>query len=124
MDETTVGGAELRVLKHIEAHAPCTVREVADTLGAEMGVVRTTILQTMERLRAKGFLDRERGVGGWRYRPSSPVDGVRLGAVRRFVRDALGGSVSPFVQYLGEADLSPEDLTELRALVERMEKDQ
>lgn len=122
MDETTVGGAELRVLKHVEAHAPCTVREVADTLGVEMKVVRTTILQTMERLRSKGFLQRERGVGGWRYRPAAPVEGVRVGAVRRFVRDALGGSVSPFVQYLSEADLSEDDLRELRLLVERMEE--
>lgn len=122
MEEPTIGGSELRILKHIEAHAPCTVREVADTIGSEMGVVRTTILQTMERLRAKGLLVRERGLGGWRYRPASPVEGVRVGAVRRFVRDALGGSVSPMVQYLGEADLSPDDLAALRELVERLEE--
>lgn len=122
MDERSVGGAELRVLQHVEGHAPCTVREVADSLGAEMGVVRTTILQTMERLRAKGLLVRERGVGGWRYRPAEPVQGVRLGAVRRFVRDALGGSVSPMVQYLSETDLSEEDLKALRALVDRIDR--
>ena len=121
MDETTIGGAELRVLQHVESHGPCTVREVADTLGAEMGVVRTTILQTMERLRAKEMLVRERGLGGWRYRPVEPVEGVRMGAVRRFVRDALGGSASPMVQYLSEAELSPGDLAALRALVERLE---
>ncbi len=122
MDEKTIGGAELRVLQHVETNAPCTVREVADTLGAEMGVVRTTILQVMERLRAKGLLVRERGLGGWRYRPAEPVEGVRMGAVRRFVRDALGGSVSPMVQYLSEADLSPEDLAALRTLIEKMEE--
>ena len=122
MEETKIGGAELRVLQHVETHAPCTVREVADTLGAEMGVVRTTILQVMERLRAKGLLTRERGLGGWRYRPAEPVEGVRMGAVRRFVRDALGGSAAPMVQYLSEADLSPEDLAALRALVDRMEE--
>lgn len=109
------------MLQHVEGHAPCTVREVADTLGVEMGVVRTTILQTMERLRAKDLLVRERGIGGWRYRPSEPVEGVRVGAVRRFVRDALGGSVSPMVSYLSEADLSPGDLASLRELVERLE---
>lgn len=122
MEEKTIGGAELRVLHWVEAHAPCTVREVADTLGAEMDVVRTTVLQTMERLRTKGLLVRERGLGGWRYRPAEPVAGVRLGAVRRFVRDALGGSASPMVQYLSEADLTPEDLAALRALVERLEE--
>ena len=122
MDERTVGGAELRVLHWIEANAPCTVREAAEGLGAEMGVVRTTILQVMERLRAKGLLERERGLGGWRYRPAESVAGVRMGAVRRFVRDALGGSVSPMVQYLSETDLSPEDLAALRALVERLEE--
>ena len=122
MEETTVGGSELRVLQWVETHAPCTVREVADSLGAEMGVVRTTILQVMERLRAKGMLIREKGAGGWRYRPAEPVAGVRMGALRRFVRDALGGSASPMVQYLSEADLSPEDLAALRALVERLEE--
>lgn len=122
MDEKTIGGAELRVLQHVEANAPCTVREVADTLGTEMGVVRTTILQVMERLRAKGLLVRERGLGGWRYHPAEPVEGVRMGAVRRFVRESLGGSVSPMVQYLSEAELSPDDLAALRALVDRMEE--
>ncbi len=122
MDETTIGGAEMRVLHWVEANGPCTVREAADNLGAEMGVVRTTILQTMERLRAKGLLTRERGKGGWRYRPSEPVAGVRMGALRRFVRDALGGSASPMVQYLTETDLTPEDLVALRALVDRLEE--
>lgn len=122
MDEKRVGGAELRVLQHIEGHSPCTVREVADSLGAEMGVVRTTILQTMERLRSKGLLVRERGKGGWRYRPATPVEGVRQGAIQRFVREALGGSVAPMVQYLSEADLSAEDLAALRELVDRMEE--
>jgi BlaI family penicillinase repressor len=42
--------------------------------------------------------------------------------VRDFVQKALGGSVSPFVAYLGkEARLSPAELHELKQLVQGWE---
>jgi predicted transcriptional regulator len=120
MDET-IGSAELRLLRYVEEHGPLTVRAAWEAFGKEHGVVRTTVLQMMERLRKKGLLAREAAPGGWRYRATKATPDVERGLIDRLVQGALGGSVSPMVQYLSEANLSPEDVAALRALADRLE---
>ena len=52
---------------------------------------------------------------------SSGRASVLRSAVSRFVPGTLGGSVSPFVQYLAEAeDLSEDEVAELQTLVARL----
>jgi predicted transcriptional regulator len=47
---------------------------------------------------------------------------VLRGLVREFVEKTLAGSLSPFVAYLAEAkELAPEELAELRRMVESLE---
>ena len=123
--EETIGSAELRLLRHVEEHGPSTVRGAWEAFGKPQGLVRTTVLQMMERLRKKGLLAREAGAGGWRYRATRPTPELERGLVERFIRDSLGGSVSPFVQYLSDGrDLTAEDLEALAQLVKRMQREQ
>ena len=120
MDES-IGSAELRLLRHVEEHGPLTVRAAWEAFGKPVGLVRTTVLQMMERMRKKGLLDREAGAGGWRYRATRATPDLERGLVERFVRDALGGSVSPFVQFLSDGrELTASDLDALEGLVARM----
>lgn len=118
----TVGGAELRLLNYISENEPITVREVADSLGTELGYVRTTVLQMMERLRKKGLLQREKVSGLFRYRTAKPRSGVMRSVVDRFVQESLGGSVSPLLLYLSEAQgLSEEDIAHLNRMISELE---
>ncbi len=120
---SSLGDAELRLLGYLAEREPATVREAWEEYGQTQGYVRTTILQMMEGLRKKGFLVRSQAPGGWKYCALSEKPFLLRGAVERFVSDALGGSVSPFVQYLVDApDLTPEDVEALTSLVQRLKE--
>ena len=113
---------EWEVLQYVIEHHPITVREVAAQFAQTHGHARTTVLTMMERLREKGYLTRRKVGGVNRYSPSEPKPDLLQGLVRDFVQKALGGSVSPFVAYLGkEARLTPSELDALKQLVQEWE---
>jgi predicted transcriptional regulator len=117
-----VSPAELELLEYINERHPVTVREVADHFAAADGRARTTVLTLMERLRKKGYLTRRSEHGSNRYSPCEPKGDVLRGVVRDFVQRTLGGSVQPFVAYLGsDADLSDDELDELKRLVRELD---
>jgi hypothetical protein len=55
----TIGDQELALLQYIDEHAPASVGEVAGGYGEARGLARSTVLTMMERLRAKGYLQRQ-----------------------------------------------------------------
>ena len=116
-----LGEQELALLRWVAERGPVSVGEAADTFGAPRDLARSTVLTMMERLRAKRRLTRRRAGGVYVYRSPEAVEQVMRGAVSRFVEGTLGGSVSPFVRYLAEAeDLSDDELAELQSLVARL----
>ncbi len=119
----SIGEQELALLRYVAGQpGGTTVGEAAEGFGAPRGLARSTVLTMMERLRRKGHLDRRRVTGIFRYvSPATPGELLR-GVVRSFVARTLGGSVSPFVNYLVEtAEVSPADLAELERLVARLQ---
>src|SRR5438552_148879 len=113
---------EWEVLQYVIEHHPIPVRDVAEEFARTHGHARTTVLTIMERLREKGYLTRRKLNGVNRYSPSQPRSDLLQGLVRDFVQKALGGSVSPFVAYLGkEARLDPAEMRELKQLVQEWE---
>jgi predicted transcriptional regulator len=120
-----IGRAELEVLRYITDHHPLSVREVADHIAETKGLVRTTVLNVMERLREKKFLKRERIDGVYKYSPIQPKNELMRGMVRDFVKRVLGNSITPFVAYLmEEQELKDEEIEKLKALVETLEAQQ
>jgi predicted transcriptional regulator len=118
----TIGREEMQVLRYVADHHPVSVREVADHVAATSGKARTTVLTVMERLRDKGYLVRRKKGGVYLYSPKRSQAEVLRNLVADFVREALGGSVSPFVAYLAEkADLNDEEVRELARLVADLE---
>jgi predicted transcriptional regulator len=118
-----ISKAELKLLSFINDHHPTTVREVADHFAQSDAYARTTVLTLMERLRSKGHLIREQIDGLQRYSPAVPKESLQQSLVRDFVSRALGGSVSPFVAFLTrEAQVSDEELDDLKRLVAELEK--
>lgn len=117
--------AEWEVLQYLMEQPPRTVREVTADFAESHGYARTTLLTMLERLREKGYLTRRKIDGVHHYAPSEPRSDLLQGLVRDFVQKALGGSVSPFVTYLGkEARLSPEERQKLKAMVEGWETEE
>jgi predicted transcriptional regulator len=117
----SIGEQELALLRYVAEQGTATVGQAAEGFGAPRGLARSTVLTMMERLRQKGHLDRRQTDGVYHY--FSPVSSGELmrNAVRSFVEKTLSGSVSPFVTYLADAEVSNEELAELERLVERLQ---
>ena len=118
----TIGREEMQVLRYVADRHPVSVRDVADHVAATSGQARTTVLTVMERLRDKGYLVRRKKGGVYLYSPKRSQAEVLRNLVADFVREALGGSVSPFVAYLAEeGNLNDEEVRELARLVADLE---
>jgi predicted transcriptional regulator len=110
------------VLRLVADEHPISVREVADKLADTSGQARTTVLTVLERLRKKGYLTRRKTGGINRYSPRVAMTQLLQSLVGDFVHRVLGGSVSPFVAYLGQkTEVDPEELEELKRLVRELE---
>lgn len=119
----SIGRSESEVLRFIAERGPATVTEVGDYLAETKGQTRNTALNMMERLRQKGFLDREKVDGVFRYQPSQAKGRVFEGFVEDFVDSVLGGSVAPLVAYLGnKAEVDEKQLQALKELVRSLEE--
>ena len=122
MARGTLGEQETQILREIVEKGPGSVGELHARFGEPKGLARSTVLTMMERLRAKGFLVRKRQDGVFRYAPREGGD-VLSGVVGRFVENALGGSLSPFVAYLsGRERITEEELRDLERVVDRLKK--
>lgn len=121
MQPKSIGDQELALLQYLAERGGATVGEAVEEYGAPRGLARSTVLTMMERLRAKGRLDRLQVSGVYRYTSLAAAGEVMRGVVKSFVEKTLGGSVSPFVTYLTEeAEVSAEDLAELEELVAKL----
>lgn len=117
-----LGAVQLEVLQYVADHHPIRVSEVAEHFAESSGKARTTILTVMEKLREKGYLTRKKQGSAFVYSPRHGKSDVLAGVVRRFVKESLGGSVSPFIAYLADSSqLSDEELSRLKELVQDLE---
>jgi predicted transcriptional regulator len=120
MARGTLGEQETQILREIVENGPGSVGDLQARFGEPRGLARSTVLTMMERLRAKGFLVRKRQDGIFRYAPREGSD-VLSGIVGRFVENALGGSLSPFVAYLsGRERITEDELRDLERVVDRL----
>jgi len=120
-----LGAAESEVLGYIAERNPISVREVADHFAAARGLTKTTILNVMERLRAKGYLTREPQGGIFQYSPTQSQAAVLRGLVASFVDTMLGGSLEPFAAYLAEREtISDAELARLKEILRTLEEKQ
>ena len=121
MKISKLGEKESALLAWVARHAPASAAQIVAGWGAQQNVARTTVTTMLERLRAKGYLKREKVGATFSYAPLDAHETQLRGVVGRFVEKTLGGSLEPFVAYLNEADLSEADKAQLRAIVGRLD---
>ena len=121
MTRPPAAAQELRFLRFVAEHGPITVGQVAEQLGNELGLARSTVLTVMERLRRKGHLKRRRKDGVYVYSSTVGLDRLLQDTVGQFVERSLGGSVLPFAAWLSQrVDVTEAELSELRSIVARL----
>jgi predicted transcriptional regulator len=117
----SLGDVEIQILRLVWQEQPCTERQVWELVSQQRAVARTTVLKTMQRLEAKGMLNRVPASEPVQYRAA--VDEGRLlpRIVRRFVERTLAGSVEPLVAFMADSSrLSAKDVAALRAIARKM----
>jgi len=86
------------------------------------GYSRTTVLNLIERLRKRGYLERKKREGVFRYSPTTERTDVMRMQVRNFVKQSLGGSLEPFMFYLAEEEaVDDQELDELMRIVAELD---
>lgn len=111
--------AELAVLRVLWERGPSTVREVHDTLAGGRSVGYTTTLKTLQVMLRKGLTMREEHRGLHLYRARYREQETLRRLVLDLVDRAFGGSTSKLViQALSSRKASPEDLREIRRLLD------
>jgi BlaI family penicillinase repressor len=116
--------AELALLQTLWDLGPATIRQLVERVYQQTGTsVYATVQKLLDRLEAKGFVERDRGAPVHVFRAAINRDEL-IGRRLRAVADSLcGGSLSPLLTHLVEGrGLSEQERRDLRALVEKLDR--
>lgn len=87
-----MGELENAVMEQLwRATAPCTVREIHESLARERSLAYTTVMTVMVRLTAKGLVTQARDARAFRYAPARSQEQVTAD----LMLDALSASSDP-----------------------------
>ena len=116
--------AELEILQVIWLHGPVSFRFVNDELNRNKMVGYTTTLKLMQIMTEKGLLKRSEEGRKHIYNVVLKEKETKNLLLDKFVKTAFGGSAMDLVmQALGNHQTTPDELEELKALIDKIEKD-
>jgi predicted transcriptional regulator len=116
--------AELGILRVLWEREPCAVRDVHEALVAEgKPVGYTTVLKFLQIMTEKKLVRRDTRGRAHLYRSAIPRPRTQKQLVDDLVERAFGGAASELVLHaLTGRKASPEDLAEIRRLLDRLER--
>ena len=117
--------SELAILQILWDKGEASVKEVHEVLNASRPDEKayTTTLKILQIMKDKGLVEREAQGRKHIYRPSSQKKETQKQLIKDLLLSAFKGSTSALVmQALGSADTSEEELEEIRALIDKMQK--
>jgi predicted transcriptional regulator len=117
--------AELELLQVLWQRGPSTVREIHEALSGEKETGYTTTLKILQKMTDKGLVQRDESRRSHVYRAAWQAEHTQRQLVRSLLRRAFGGSAAKLVvQALSEEKASPDELAEIRTLLDRLEEEQ
>jgi predicted transcriptional regulator len=109
--------AELAILRVLWARGRSTVRQVAEMMGRETGY--TTVLKLMQIMTEKGLVRRDEGARTHVYEAAYSEDQTQRHLVSDLLDRVFDGSAAKLVlQALAAGKASPEELAEIRKLLD------
>lgn len=121
-----LGPVEWEVLRILWEAGEASAREVTETMRQQRPVAQTTVATLLTRLRDKGLVDCRKASRGNKfvYLPTMQPEEVRPPMFVRLAKQLFGDDLlSAFSALVDEHDLSPDQLRQLRAMVNRAAKD-
>jgi predicted transcriptional regulator len=116
--------AELSILRVLWKQGRCTVRQVHEALRAtqDKGTVYTTVLKLLQNMAEKGLVRRDESERTHVYEAAINEQKTQRELLRDLIDRAFGGSAASLVlQALSMKKASPEELEEIRKLLEKNE---
>jgi predicted transcriptional regulator len=109
---------ELAILRVLWTRGPSTVRHVAEALARETGY--TTALKLLQIMTEKGLVRRDESSRTHVYEAVASEDQTQRTLVSDLLDRAFGGSAAKLVlQALATSKASPEELVEIKRLIDR-----
>ena len=117
--------SELEILQLLWEHGPLTVRALNDQVNKQRRVGYTTSLKMMQIMTEKGMLTRDTEQRSHVYVPALQPENVQSNILDHILKTVFMGDRSKLVlQALGNQHASHEELSELKALIHKMEEKQ
>lgn len=114
----------MELLRVLWDRGPSTVRQIHDSLD-QKGTGYTTTLKILQKMAEKGLVKRDESRRSHVYRAVCQAEQTQRQLVRDLLRRAFGGSPGKLVvQALSEEAVSPDELLEIRQLLEKLEASQ
>ena len=114
--------SELEILQILWENGPMTVRALNDQLNRQRRVGYTTSLKMMQIMTEKGMLIRDTADRSHVYAPTLQPASVQSYMLDHILKTVFMGDRSKLVlQALGTQNASPEELSELKAIIKKME---
>ncbi len=115
--------SETNILAVIWEKGSATVREVYDDLRGKQEIGYTTVLKLMQIMLGKGLLKRDTSVRPQVFRPARPQAQTQKQLLGDLLDRAFSGSPGSLVlQALSMKKSSPEELREIRELLDKLEE--
>lgn len=119
-----ISPGETTVMKALWSIRKGSVGETFHAIDADRNMDYATVQTYVRRLEAKGYLRAERVGRNKVYYPAVKQHQVVRAAVEEFVDRIFDGEMLPMVRHLIKSNsLSGEDIDELRAIVDKLRKD-
>jgi BlaI family penicillinase repressor len=117
--------SELEIMQVLWEKGPLTVRAVNDHLNKARKVGYTTTLKIMQIMTEKEMLTRDTRQRSHVYSPTVLSEEVRSNILEHVIRTAFRGNASSLViQALGNHTTTPEEMREIKEMIEKLEKQQ
>ena len=114
--------AETAILQVLWERGPSTVREVHEVLSAQRPIGYTTVLKLLQIMHEKGLVRRDESQRSHRYQAVSSQRRTQQQLVGELLDRAFGGSMRSLVMHaLSSRKTSPQDLAEIRGLLDELE---
>jgi predicted transcriptional regulator len=115
--------AELEILQVLWSRGACTVRDVHNVLHLDDGTGYTTALKMLQVMHAKGLVQRDDSQRAHVYSATVSKERTQKRFLVDLVQRVFDGSSSQLVLHaLGSQRTSPEELREIRSLLNKLDK--
>jgi BlaI family transcriptional regulator, penicillinase repressor len=120
----SLGSVQLRIMRVLWDDGEATARRITDALSQTSPIAHSTVQTLLRKLEYKRAVDHERRERTFIFRPLVAESEVTRSAAHDILTRVFQGSISGLVAHLLESDdVTPEEMKELRALVDAKSKE-